>query len=269
MSDSNLVDEIFARWHAAADGGAAAPPEQVIAAHPEHADDLRMRFATLRQLGEAFPAAPLAPERIGEYRILREIGRGGMGVVYEAEQEVMRRRVALKVLFPSVTSTKKAVKRFQQEAQAAGRLKHTNIVAVYQLGHELGTWYCAMELVEGRPFSEVIADLRATRKPPRESRLARRALELPTKRDSWTLPTVFSASVSSLTPSRSRQLARQRTVGARRTFTRPRSTVRAILGPPVSVGLRLPRTIQGVYKETAPLAATNKRGFGREEKNTT
>ena len=86
MSDSNPVDEIFARWHAAADGGAAAPPEQVIAAHPEHADDLRVRFETLRRLGDAFPAALPAPERIGEYRILREIGRGGMGVVYEAEQ---------------------------------------------------------------------------------------------------------------------------------------------------------------------------------------
>ncbi len=83
-----------------------------------------------------------------------------MGVVYEAEQEDMGRRVALKVLFPSMFPTSRAVERFQQEARAAGRLKHTNIVAVYQLGTERGLWYCAQELVDGPPLANVIDGMR-------------------------------------------------------------------------------------------------------------
>ena len=92
-----------------------------------------------------------APEQIGEYRIIRELGRGGMGVVYEAEQATMQRRVALKVLSLSFTSAAQAVTRFRREARAAGRLHHTNIVPVYALGQYGGYWYYAMELVTGQP----------------------------------------------------------------------------------------------------------------------
>ena len=94
------------------------------------------------------------PACVGAYRIVRELGRGGMGVVYEAVQESMGRRVALKVLFPSVAPAGHAVRRFRQEARIAGSLKHTNIVSVHDLGQEAGLWYCAMELVDGTPLDQ-------------------------------------------------------------------------------------------------------------------
>ncbi len=171
MSDEQVSD-ILGQWRDRRDGGEAVDPEEVIRAHPELADALRARFKAIAELERHLGAS--RPETIGGYRILREIGRGGMGVVYEAEQIAMRRRVALKVLYPSVTSVPKAVKRFQQEAWAAGKLKHTNIVAVHELGQDRGVWYAAMELVEGRPLNDVIADLRRSRRRPRESRLGRR-----------------------------------------------------------------------------------------------
>jgi serine/threonine protein kinase len=73
-------------------------------------------------------------ERLGDFEIVREIGRGGMGVVYEARQVSLNRKVALKVLSESLGLTPKAVERFRREALAAGKLHHTNIVPVYTGG---------------------------------------------------------------------------------------------------------------------------------------
>ena len=87
-------------------------------------------------------ASPSKPrprlERLGDYRILREVGRGGMGVVYEAEQESLGRRVALKVLPDAALSMPQQVLRFQREARAAARLHHTNIVPVFGVGGTTG-----------------------------------------------------------------------------------------------------------------------------------
>ena len=74
------------------------------------------------------------PERFGEFEIIREIGRGGMGIVYEAQQESLKRRVALKVLFVGADFSKKAIARFHCEAEAAARLHHTNIVPIHTTG---------------------------------------------------------------------------------------------------------------------------------------
>jgi hypothetical protein len=82
---------------------------------------------------------------LGDYRIVREIGRGGMGVVHEAEQESLGRRVALKVLPPEALKHPMHVQRFQREARAAARLHHTNIVPVFGVGEENGTHYYAMQ----------------------------------------------------------------------------------------------------------------------------
>ena len=98
-------------------------------------------------------------EQVGDYRILGELGRGGMGIVYEAEQQSLRRRVALKVL-PKVTSDEIGLARFQREARAAARLHHSNIVPVFQVGQDGGHAYYAMQLIEGRGLDAVIKDLR-------------------------------------------------------------------------------------------------------------
>ena len=88
--------------------------------------------------------------RFGDFEVVREIGRGGMGVVYEATQLSLNRRVALKVLPWGITTTSKQVDRFRREAKAAGKLHHTNIVPIYAQGEHQGTYYYAMEYIEGR-----------------------------------------------------------------------------------------------------------------------
>jgi serine/threonine protein kinase/Tfp pilus assembly protein PilF len=110
--------------------------------------------------------AVLPSERLGDFELLREIGRGGMGVVYEARQISLKRRVALKVLPPGLGLTDRAVQRFEREAQAAAKLHHTHIVPVYATGQDQGCHYYAMELVEGQSLSQVLDDLRGQRTSP-------------------------------------------------------------------------------------------------------
>ncbi|MHC4954165.1 MAG: tetratricopeptide repeat protein [Planctomycetota bacterium] len=190
MSRDGRIPEVLGEWRERLERGEHVDPEEVIAAHPELAEELRRRFETMamadRFFGTAQPQRTKPPE-LGGYRIIRELGRGGMGIVYEAEQVSMRRRVALKVLYPTVTSSPQAVQRFRQEAWAAGRLKHTNIAAIHELGRDGATWFAAMELVQGRTLGDVLEDMRRTGGSPRESRLARRALDQSTGAiRSWT-----------------------------------------------------------------------------------
>ena len=104
------------------------------------------------------------PRRIGDFRLVREIGRGGMGVVYEAIQESLGRRVALKVLPPHFSLNEKSVKRFLAESASASRLTHPHIVSVFTAGEADGTHYYAMEFVEGKSLDRVIAGLRGLEK---------------------------------------------------------------------------------------------------------
>ena len=105
------------------------------------------------------PAAA-SPKRLGDFEIVREIGRGGMGVVYEAWQSSLKRRVALKVLSGQLGLTSQAVVRFRREAEAAAKLHHTNIVPIYATGEQDGTHYYAMELIEGPSLQVVIRALK-------------------------------------------------------------------------------------------------------------
>ena len=113
-----------------------------------------LEFAAQHQLPEA--GTPL-----GDYRLLREIGRGGMGVVYEAEQLSLQRRVALKVLPFAAALDAKQLQRFKNEAQAAANLHHQNIVPVYGVGCERGVHYYAMQFIEGRTLAALIQERRA------------------------------------------------------------------------------------------------------------
>ena len=118
--------------------------------------------------GSAARALPRVPsvvreQRLGDYRILREIGRGGMGVVYEAEQISLGRRVALKVLPRQVSGDRMVQERFRREARAAARLHHTNIVPVYEVGQDGDVRFYAMQFIQGQGLDAVIAELRRLR----------------------------------------------------------------------------------------------------------
>ncbi len=104
------------------------------------------------------PGAPL-----GDFRILREVGRGGMGVVYEAEQLSLGRRIALKVLPLAATLDPRHLQRFRNEARAAAQLHHPHIVPVYYVGSERGVHFYAMQFIEGQSLAEVIEGLREAR----------------------------------------------------------------------------------------------------------
>jgi serine/threonine protein kinase len=151
------------------------PPDrrELLAAHPDLGPDLEEFFASHDEmerlaapLRHATTAGPdgecVAPElgQLGDFRLLREVGRGGMGVVYEAEQISLRRRVALKVLPFAAAIDPRQLQRFQNEALAAAHLRHENIVPVHAVGSERGVHYYAMQFVEGQSVAALIAELR-------------------------------------------------------------------------------------------------------------
>jgi serine/threonine protein kinase len=147
---------------------------QLLATHPDLRGELEEFFAShdeverlaavLREGSgrsvEPRSAAPGVGE-LGDFRLLREIGRGGMGVVYEAEQVSLRRRVALKVLPFAAALDPRQLQRFKNEALAAAQLRHENIVPVHAVGEERGVHYYAMQFVEGQSLARLIAELRS------------------------------------------------------------------------------------------------------------
>jgi WD40 repeat protein/serine/threonine protein kinase len=162
-----LADEFLERFRR----GERPAMTEYTTRYPELADQIRELFPTLVMMEDVRPGAQTGrggpgegfPQRLGEYRIIREIGRGGMGVVYEAEQESLGRRVALKVLPPAAVRAATQVQRFEREARAAARLHHTNVVPVFGVGAEGGTHYYVMQYIEGRPLDQVLAELRRLR----------------------------------------------------------------------------------------------------------
>src|SRR5262249_15856213 len=100
------------------------------------------------------------PESLGEFRLIRRIGGGGMGVVYLARQESLGREVALKLIRPEHLYFEGAKLRFRREVEAIASLNHPGIVPIYTVGEEKGIPYHSMENVEGSPLSEVLESLR-------------------------------------------------------------------------------------------------------------
>lgn len=147
----DIQDEILDEIHA----GRPVDREALLAAHPEHAEALQAFLSLLDVVEGDGEEGGVPPASLGEFRILREIGRGGMGVVYEAEQTSLKRRVALKVLPPALRLDARLVSRFQREAEAAGRLRHPGIVPVFGVGEAAGAPFFAMELVDGTTLRKI------------------------------------------------------------------------------------------------------------------
>ncbi len=156
---------ILDRYLADLQAGIAPDRGELLAAHPELAGQLEACLAGIDFVHRAAGPAGGEPSALGEFRIIRELGRGGMGVVYEAEQSSLRRRVALKVLRLGVGGDDEAMQRFRREAETVARLHHTNIVPIFAVGCERGVHYYAMQLIDGRSLADVLADLQRSGTP--------------------------------------------------------------------------------------------------------
>jgi serine/threonine protein kinase len=105
--------------------------------------------------------------RIGNYEILQEIARGGMGVVYRARQVGLKREVALKMLLAGEGASEEQIRRFAREAESAAALSHPNIVPIYDVGEDAGRHYYAMEFIKGESVADVIGRMDLV--PPRQA----------------------------------------------------------------------------------------------------
>jgi WD40 repeat protein/serine/threonine protein kinase len=153
--------------------------EEFARRYPAHADDLRDVLPALAMMEQAKSAADtpgqrqqaqaaagVAPLRqLGDYQILREVGRGGMGVVYEAQQLSLGRHVAIKVLPSHALLDPRQLGRFRREARSAARLHHTNIVPVFGVGEQDGLYYYVMQFIPGLGLDLVLDELRRLRQP--------------------------------------------------------------------------------------------------------
>ena len=163
--------------------GQSPSVEDYAAQHPNLAEEIRELFPTIavterlkarqeRSRGGRVTLGAAQLKRLGDFRIIREIGRGGMGVVFEAEQESLGRRVAVKVLPRQVLLDEKHLKRFEREARIAANLHHTNIVEVFGVGEHEGFHYYVMQYIRGVGLDALIPELartvrnRAGNKPP-------------------------------------------------------------------------------------------------------
>jgi serine/threonine protein kinase/WD40 repeat protein len=176
MSDSSadrdplerLADEFVARYRR----GERPSLTEYANRLPDRAAEVRDLFPALVEFEQLKPdaadstvesgprAGPADPDRVGEFRILRRVGQGGMGVVYEAVQESLGRHVALKVLPAEALADPKRLERFRREARAAARLHHTNIVPVFGTGEADGRHYYVMQFIAGHPLDQVIDEVR-------------------------------------------------------------------------------------------------------------
>ena len=169
VSVEALVGQVADEFVQRVNRGEQPDIEEYARRHPEIDSVLRQVLAALQLVrlpaqdsaGTGLAVLPEAPVRgcVGDFRILREVGRGGMGVVYEAEQISLNRRVALKVLPFAAALNPKQLQRFKYEAQAAAQLHHRHIVPVYGVGCERGVHYYAMQYIEGQTLGAAIREL--------------------------------------------------------------------------------------------------------------
>ena len=166
-----LIDELTDRLQ----GGEAVDLEACVRLHPGHEGQIRGLFPALEMMaalgrrsadgGASGQPPPGGDPRLdsgvlGDYRIVREVGRGGMGIVFEAVQVPLGRRVALKILPLAAAVDPRHLQRFQLEAQAAAHLHHPHIVPIFAVGCDRGVHYYAMQFIDGRSLADLVAESR-------------------------------------------------------------------------------------------------------------
>jgi WD40 repeat protein/serine/threonine protein kinase len=178
-SDTDVLDELVEEFIERCRQGERPSIAEYEARCPEHSDEIRDLFPALVVMEQAasvdddqesvgqqtvgWPETPQLterPDQIGDYRLIREIGRGGMGVVYEAEQMSLGRYVALKLLPKQLMLGVRERRRFEREAKAAAKLHHTNIVPVFGVGEQDGLHYYVMQFIHGLGLDEVLSELK-------------------------------------------------------------------------------------------------------------
>jgi WD40 repeat protein/serine/threonine protein kinase len=169
----NLAEEFIGRYRR----GERPAVAEYVEKFPELAEEIREVLPAMALLESVAPGdaslagrPPVSPQSIaapfdqfGDYRIIREVGRGGMGVVYEAEQMSLGRHVALKLLPRDARSDSRFARRFEREARAAARLHHTNIVPVFGIGEHEGMPFYVMQFIQGLGLDEVLRELQRLR----------------------------------------------------------------------------------------------------------
>jgi WD40 repeat protein/serine/threonine protein kinase len=163
--DSGSFASIIADYLVRIDRGEEVCRETFLAAHPQHVAALRDYFAGSdlidRLAADSFDSlqagAAELPRTFGEYELLEEIGRGGMGVVYRARELLTGRLVALKLLLHSAFASSSDVRRFQNEARAAANLNHAGIIPIYHVGAQQGQLFYTMPLLQGGNLAQRIA----------------------------------------------------------------------------------------------------------------
>jgi serine/threonine-protein kinase len=171
------LERVIADYRAAADTGTPPDREALLAAQPDLAEDLRSFFREYDRVGRltspgtttAMTNAPAEPDLppgtfiryFGDYGLLKELGRGGMGVVYKARQISLNRLVAVKMLKSDILASEDELRRFQNEAEAVAQLDHPHIVPIFEVGQHEGHRYFSMKLIGGDNLGKKLADYAA------------------------------------------------------------------------------------------------------------
>ncbi len=172
-TDESLIGQVVEEFTDQLNAGQRPRIDDYIVKYPDLADELRQILPAVAVMGQIADGSDVLNEGpddevradqtrgcLGDFRILREVGRGGMGVVYEAEQLSLRRRVALKVLPFAAVLDPRHLQRFKNEALAAAALEHPHIVPVYGVGCDRGVHHYAIRFIEGLTLAEAIEHLR-------------------------------------------------------------------------------------------------------------
>ena len=160
-SISAKVETLFGDYVERMMSGEILDLQQIENDHPECGAELVQQLRSFQELAK--PSNDLNGKSIGEYNVVRLLGRGGMGIVYEGWQNNLERRVAIKILPTGITADPRSIARFTQEAQLAAKLNHPNIVTVFGMGVEKDIPYFVMEYVEGQTLAQFLKPLKKNR----------------------------------------------------------------------------------------------------------